>query len=467
MELQEEYYCVVDIETTGNKLSGNRITEICVVRMLGDQIEEKFTSLIDPEVLIPDFITRLTGIDNEMVASAPLFSEVADEIERMTRDCIFVAHNVNFDYNILRNEFKRLNRDFRRKKLCTVRLSRKLIPGMPSYSLGRLCNGLGIGLENRHRAEGDTDATVILFQKLLGLDADGKTFAQFLKGTNKEGTFPPHLDRRQFNDLPDAPGVYLFKNKSHKVIYVGKAINLRKRVLSHFYSKSSKAYLMCQEIYHIEHIPTGSELVALLQEADLIRHYYPKFNAAQKKPRRAYQILHYKNQRGLIQFAVGLVKSYDCTMVTHFDRAHAVEQLEQLCLDFQLCPRYCSFKTPADCTGHYKIKSCKGVCREEELVSLYNIRAQQAIASLQNQNPNYVIQQPGRSEDELCFVLIKAGEYQGYGFVDSAEGLEGLEDFETHLDRKQATYHTNQIIRSYLNKYGTGQVIDTIPETIA
>ncbi len=466
MKVKEQYYTVIDVETTGKGLGGNRMTEICIVRLHGSEIVEKFTSLIDPEVLIPDFITQLTGIDNEMVASAPLFHEVADEIERMTRDCIFVAHNVNFDYNIIRNEFKRVGVDFKRKKLCTVRLSRKMIPGMNSYSLGKLCNSLGIKLENRHRAEGDTDATVTLFQQLMELDEDGRIFEKFVNGSNQEGTFPPHLDRSQFADLPDLPGVYLFKNQSQKVIYVGKAINLRKRVLSHFYTKRSKSYLMCQEIFHIEHIPTGNELVALLQEADLIRHYYPKFNNAQKKPRKAYQILHYKNQLGIIQFAVGLVKSYDSRIVTHYNRAHAVEQLEEVCASFKLCPRYCSFNTGDSCTSHYLIKTCKGICCDKELVSLYNIRANQAIESLRSQNPNFIIKQPGRTNEESCFVMVKNGEYQGYGYIDQYASISNMEDCEDFIDRKVANFHTNQIIKSYLNKYGERQVVYNTEVTV-
>ncbi|KEZ93568.1 exonuclease domain-containing protein [Nonlabens ulvanivorans] len=455
----ENLYCVVDIETTGNRMSGNRMTEICIVRMRGDTILDKYSSLIDPEVLIPDYITTLTGIDNAMVANAPVFADVAEEILNFTKDCIFVAHNVNFDYNVLRNEFKRLHHDFKRKKLCTVRLSRELIPGMRSYSLGKLCDAIGIPLINRHRAEGDTDATVILFKKLLAIDDDGVTFDKFIKGTFKEGTFPPHLERSQFDELPETAGVYIFKDKGHKIIYIGKAINIRKRVLSHFYSKTSKSYLMCQEIFHIDHIVTGNELVALLQESDLIKKHYPQFNVVQKKPKPAYQILHYKNQLGIIQFAVGLVKSYDYSVVTHYNRAHAVEQLEQLCADYNLCPRYCSFKTKEDCTSHYKLKNCKGVCKKEELVSLYNLRAQQAIESLHNQNPNYIIKQPGRTHEESCFILVKDGEYQGYGYVDRYATINSLSDCEDFIDRKAANFHTNQIIRAYLKKYGEQNVI--------
>ncbi len=466
MNSKEQHYCIVDIETTGNRMSGNRMTEICMVKMCGATVLDKFTTLIDPQALIPDYITTLTGIDNELVATAPLFSEVAQDIIEFSRDCVFVAHNVNFDYNVLRNEFKRINHDFKRKKLCTVRLSRELIPGMRSYSLGKLCDQIGIKLQNRHRAEGDTDATVILFKKLLSINESGETFQKFINGNQKEGTFPPHLDRSQFDELPERHGVYLFKNKEQKVIYVGKAINLRKRVLSHFYSKRSKSYLMCQEIHHIEHIPTGNELVALLEESDLIKKYYPKFNVVQKKPKPAYQILHYKNQLGVIQFAVGLVKSYDYTVITHYNRAHAVEQLEQLCADFNLCPRYCSFKTKADCTSHYKLKSCNGVCRKEELISLYNIRAQQAIESLHSQNPTYTIKQPGRTIDEECIVLIKDGEYQGYGYVSSHDSIASIEDCENFIDRKVANFHTNQILRSYLHKYGERYVLDLNPKII-
>lgn len=459
-------YVVVDLETTGNALGGNRITEICAVRLRDGVAINKFTSLVDPEQLIPDFIRSLTGIDNQLVASAPLLSDIADAILEITRDAIFVAHNVAFDYNVLRNELKRIGIDFKSKKLCTVRLSRELIPDQSSYSLGRLCGNLSIPLENRHRAEGDTNATVILFKKLLALDTDGTVLFKFLNGTNKEGTFPPQLDRDQFTALPDAPGVYLFKDAAHKVIYVGKAINLRKRVLSHFYTKRSKTYLMCQEIRHIDHVETGNELVALLEEADLIRHYYPKYNSAQKQPRNAYQILFYKNRLGITQLAVGLAKSYDSTLTIHYNRAHAVEELEQLCENHKLCPRFCGLQKTTDGCSHYKLNACKGICRKEESIALYNIRVNQAIEEMRSLKDNYIIKQPGRHANELCYILVKDGDYHGYGFISNDETIENFEDFETHLDRKKATYHTNQILRAHLSKYGKKNIIYNEPITI-
>lgn len=168
--MDSEIYTIIDVETTGKGINGNRITEICIVRMQDGVETSRFVSLVNPEQYIPPFITNLTGIDDIMVKDAPLFEDIAQEVLDITEDAIFVAHNVNFDFNVIRSEFKRLRINFTRKKLCTVRLSRKLIPNMFSYSLGNLCSSINIPLNNRHRAEGDTDATVILFSRILALD---------------------------------------------------------------------------------------------------------------------------------------------------------------------------------------------------------------------------------------------------------------------------------------------------------
>lgn len=176
-------YTIVDIETTG---PGNKITEISIFKYDGTQIIDEFTSLINPESYIPDYITTLTGIDNLMVSNAPTFSEVANDILAITEDTIFVAHSVNFDYGVIHNEFKDIGIDFTRKKLCTVRLSRKLIPGHKSYSLGKICDALNIEINGRHRARGDAEATVMLFQKLLNAEGSQKVFNGFLKRTHIE-----------------------------------------------------------------------------------------------------------------------------------------------------------------------------------------------------------------------------------------------------------------------------------------
>ena len=212
-------YTIIDVETTGRS---NQITEISIFKFDGKKVIDEFTSLVNPNALIPPYITTLTGIDNALVANAPTFAEIAEEIENITKDTIFVAHNVNFDYNVIGNEFKAINLEFRRKKLCTVRLSRELIPGLKSYSLGKLCKSLEIPLSDRHRARGDAEATVILFELLLKQEAAEATFEKFLKPSSKESTLPPHLPSKVFEALPTEPGIYYFKNKKARLFMLEK-----------------------------------------------------------------------------------------------------------------------------------------------------------------------------------------------------------------------------------------------------
>lgn len=160
-------FAIIDIETTGNSFKYGQITEIAIFQHNGIEITDSFSSLVKPEMDIPLFITRLTGISNEMVKNAPHFYEIARKIVEMTAGKIFVAHNVHFDYKFVKEEFKRLGYEFNRKTLCTVQLSRKLMPGYKSYSLGKICAEKGIEINGRHRAAGDALATTKLFELLL------------------------------------------------------------------------------------------------------------------------------------------------------------------------------------------------------------------------------------------------------------------------------------------------------------
>jgi len=191
--MHSQLFAIIDVETTGGGISGNRITEICIALLKDGEVVDKFTTLVNPERNIPSHITALTGIDNQMVENAPRFLEVAEKIDEFTKDAIFVAHNVSFDYNVIRGEFRLLGQHYNRKKLCTVRLSRKLIPGLLSYSLGRLCSTINIAHLNRHRAEGDVDATTILFQRLLSWDENFEIINFFLNPRSKQATLPPHI----------------------------------------------------------------------------------------------------------------------------------------------------------------------------------------------------------------------------------------------------------------------------------
>lgn len=456
--MENTVFAIIDIETTGGGINGNRITEICIVRYQNGTILKKFTSLVNPQVPIPLYITALTGISDTMVENAPTFREIAETIDSLTQDAVFVAHNVSFDYHVLKNEFRELGSEFSRKKLCTVRLSRKLIPGLLSYSLGRLCHTINIPIENRHRAEGDTDATVILFSRLMALDENYEVLQSFLNPQSKEATLPPHLSREQIDTLPEMAGVYLFKDKKHKVLYVGKANNIRKRVFQHFYEKNNDKYKLGQETHYIDFEITNNELLALLLESKKIRKHYPKYNRAQKKPTSAFQIIQYINQRGIIQLAIQKIKISRNSVATFYRYSEAVETLENVCEEYNLCPRFCTLQHHVVQCSHYKIKSCEGICEETETVADYNKKVTKALASLKNEQNSFVIHGKGRSHDEIGFALVLQGTYQGIGFFEKETTIHHLSDYETFLIPQHATYHTDIIIRSYLRKNGAKNV---------
>ena len=457
--MHSQIFAIIDVETTGGGISGNRITEICIALLKDGEMIDKYTTLVNPERDIPQYITALTGIDDEMVANAPRFFEVAEKIEEFTKDAIFVAHNVSFDYNVIRGEFRLLGQYYNRKKLCTVRLSRKLIPGHLSYSLGRLCNTINIPHGNRHRAEGDVDATVILFQRLFSLDEDFSVINTFLNPRSKHATLPPHLPAEQINELPEAPGIYLFKNQKHQVIYAGKAKNIKKRVLSHFYDKKTKEYQLGQETHFIDYELTGNELLALLVESEHIRKHFPKFNRAQKWPATTYQIISYVNQRGIIQLALGKTAALYDSVSTFYNKTEAIEKLEELCETFKLCPRFCTLQSTSEKCSHYRIKNCEGICDGTETVEDYNLKVQIAIQSLKENNFSFAIQGKGRTEGEIAFALIEGGQYKGFGFFDRSEAICNIEDYEPFLKLQQGSYHTHAIIRSHLKKNGERNVV--------
>lgn len=457
--MQQRLFAIIDVETTGGGIAGNKITEICIALMRGEEVVDKYTTLINPEQDIPPYITALTGIDNRMVEDAPRFCEVAEKIDKFTRDAIFVAHNVSFDYNVIRNEFQNIGQNYARKRLCTVRLSRKLIPNLLSYSLGRLCDNVNIPHSDRHRAEGDVDATVILFQRLLSLDEGFLVFNSFLNPRSKQSTLPPHLPSEQIEDLPEEAGIYLFKNQKHKVIYAGKAKNIKRRVLSHFYDKKTKEYKLGQETYYIDYERTGNELLALLIESEHIRKHYPKFNRAQKWPAVTYQIISYVNQRGIIQLALGKTKALNDSISTFYNRTEAMERLEEICESFKLCPRFCTLQSTVEKCSHYKINTCEGICEDTESVADYNLKVKSAIQHFEENKPSFAIQGKGRTDGEIGFALVVDGQYKGFGFFDKSESICCVEDYEPFLKMQIGSYHTHSIIRSHLKKNGERNVV--------
>ena len=446
-------FSVVDIETTGNGYKGQKITEISIFLFDGKQVIDEFTTLVNPEQNIPPFITNLTGIDNTMVRNAPKFYEIAKKVAEITQDTIFVAHNVNFDYNIIQDEFKSLGFDFKRKKLCTVRLSRKIIPGLNSYSLGNICSAENIPINGRHRAKGDAEATTELFRRLIERD-DQFIINSFLNSKSRQATLPPLLDKVVVDNLPETFGVYYFKNAAKEVIYVGKANNIKQRVISHFYDKKKKEQNMCLEIAHISYTITGSELLALLLESAEIKKIYPKYNRAQRKAGEAVGLFAYEDQKGILHLAYNRLKLIQNPITKYYTVTECRSHLEYLCQEFELCPKYCHLQTNVSSCFHYQIKECKGICCDKELVESYNLRVQEAIKSVGIGAENLVIKEKGRTKNEIGFALILDGIYKGFGYVEKQQAvlLENPEDYQFFVQPQKDNRDIQRILGGYLRK---------------
>jgi len=442
-------YTIIDVETSGKT---NKITEISVFKYNGITVVDEFTSLVNPNCYIPDYITALTGIDNGTVANAPEFQDIAQQVLDITEGAIFVAHNVNFDYNVIRNEFKTINIDFTRKKLCTVRLSRKLLPGHNSYSLGKLCKALNININGRHRARGDAEATVILFQKLQAQEKARDVFNAFLNKNNKEATLPPNLPRKVFNSLPNATGVYYFKNKKGEIIYVGKAKDIKKRVLSHFYSKAQKSLNMVRETAHIDFELSGSELLALLMEDAAIKHHFPQYNKLAKRLPKGFSLFSYQDRNDVMHIAINNSKATPNPILTTYSLQDARLLLERICTQFNLCPKFCHLQEGVSSCSHYFIKNCKGICKGKEDVKKYNKRVTNAICQIINDSQDLVIKEKGRHDNEEAFIVIKNGSYLGYGFIDNSIQITHEDELDHYLIKQKDNIDVQGILRSVLLK---------------
>lgn len=415
-------YAIIDIETTGLSRSGARITEVAVFKHDGKKIVDEFSSLVNPEVVIPYEITRLTGITNGMVRSAPKFYEIAKDILRVTEDCTFVAHNVNFDYGFIQREFKELGYSFKRKKLCTKRQSQVLMPGHRSYGLGNLCRDLGIIINGRHRAAGDARATVKLFEMLYNIDPELGTKVSDKEQLSKY--LHPDLDVDKVLDLPKSTGVYYLYNADKEVIYVGKSTNLRTRLFNHLRQpKTEKAIKMHQEVADLSYEVTGSELIALLLESREIKSLQPKFNVAQRRPTYAFGIVQYMDLFGYLNLRATRVNSDQKPIARYATLKDAQRHLEHLVKDFELCLGMAGLqKCHRGCVTH-GVGDCQGAALCEESAESYNERAEFAIANLEYFDKDLLIVDKGPEKGQIHAILIEDGAYRGYGLFEEHQDL--------------------------------------------
>ena len=459
-------YAIIDIETTGGQPAQDKITEIAIFIHDGNRVVDQYNTLINPQRPIPFFITQLTGITDDMVKDAPKFYEVAKDIVKMTEGRIFVAHNVRFDYSFLKKEFSDLGFNFQRKTLCTVRLSRSLIPGLPSYSLGKLCQSVNIDLKMRHRALGDAEATAELFDRLLkinqsdlqpaeeGLKAQEvqQNKKQLISSVVKTSLLPPAISREQVDALPDQAGVYYFHDNTGEVIYVGKSINIRKRILQHFNIdyKSNKSIEFKNRIADITFELTGSELVALLYESDLIKKLKPLYNRDQRRSVFSSGIYLYEDQNGYKRLTFEKVNSQRAPLIALANHYTSKNFLFHKVEKFNLCQKLCNlYKTNGACFD-YQVHRCKGACLGLESPEDYNARVDAAIESFSFEHDSFVLLGKGRHENERTIVCVENKHYLGFGYIDDSFAAQTLQDFKEVIQPYQDNKDVQQIIRGYM-----------------
>jgi len=441
-------YAILDIETTGISYKNGKITEIAILIHDGKAIVDEFATLINPEQKIPYYITQLTGINNRMVEEAPKFYEVAAKIVEITQDCTIVAHNASFDYNFLRHEFKVLGYDFNRQKLCTVKLSRKLIPHQRSYSLSNLCRELNIPNLHPHRALGDAKATAVLFDILLKIDPNLSQLP--FSGNNSS------LKPEMINALPEKTGVYYFIDADQNIVYIGKSKNIRERVIAHLTnSMTQRALEMKNKLAAVDWELTGNELIALLFEAHEILKYKPVYNRAQRRALYNYGLYYFKNENGYIQFYLQKIEDECCAApLTTFNSLQSAKNfLFDLCEKYQLCQKFCGlYETKGSCF-QYKLHECRGACVGEESSSTYNLRVQGIIDRFSFSQSDFLLLGEGRDEDECSVVKVENNRYVGFGFT--AKEVNGYDTFDYYSDCVKnfpENKHVHSILKSYLNR---------------
>ena len=457
MKLTLKMYAILDIETTGGQFNEEGITEIAIYKFDGHEIVDQFISLVNPEIPIQPFVVKLTGINNTMLQGAPKFFEVAKRIIEMTNDCIVVAHNASFDYRILRTEFRRLGYDFEARTLCTVELSKKLLPEQPSHSLGKLVRALGIPMADRHRASGDALATVKLFKILLEKDVEKEIVKDFVKLEVEKGIAPKLLDI--VSSLPSKTGVYYIHNEQGKLIYIGKSRNIKKRLNQHFTGTSTKCKKIQAHVFAVTYDETGSELIALLKESEEIKINKPIYNRAQRKS--IFQLALYaeKDEKGYLNLKLQKADGRKKEITSFTSIQEGKNALFRITSHYNLCQKLTGLYLSKTNCFQYTIKECDGACIGAVSPDEYNLRVQAFIEKNSFENQNMLLIDKGRTISERSVVLIENGIYKGYAFYDLNYQINNIEILRNIIIPMQNNRDTKMIIQGHVRRNKTLKII--------
>lgn len=439
-------YAVLDIETTGGQYNEEGITEIAIYKYDGDQVVDQFISLVNPEIEIQPFVVKLTGINNAMLRSAPKFYEVAKRIIEMTENCVIVAHNAEFDYRILRMEFRRLGYEFKRDTLCTVELSKKLLPEQTAYSLGKLVRALGIPISDRHRANGDAMATLKLFTLLQSKDKEKTILRSMIKSDIKTGLTPKFLDIVE--NLPSTVGIYYIHNKEGAIIYIGKSKNIKKKIHQHFTSDTKVFKKIQEETYTVTYEKTATELIAQLKENEEVSINKPIYNKVSKRGIFPYSLYLKTNNKGYCYLSIDKTDGRKRNLMAFVSPNEGLKFIEKIQID---CPLHFYVD------GYYPLKTKKINSDNffdtiETPFEEYNHSLMSVLEPFDIDTANIMILDKGRTVNERSAVFLEKGVLKGYCFYDLNYQINNPERIKGNCTPISFFRNNRSIILNYLNK---------------
>lgn len=445
----------VDIETTGGRTSWDRIIEIGIVRVENDQVIDTYSTLINPSTHIPPEITNLTGITTNDIAHAPTFREVAADIITRLKDYTFVAHNVRFDYGFIKSEFARLGASFSARHFCTVRLSRALYPTHQRHNLDSLIQRFDLVCSNRHRALDDALAICSFYHKAKK-QIETTVFEEAMKLVMKKPYLPIKLSEETLDSLPECPGVYIFYAENGAPLYIGKSINIKERVLSHFGGDihSPLEMKIAQQVTSVETIQTAGELGALFLESRLVKEMLPLYNKMLRRKKDLIALRQSTDNDGYLRADVDLMtapspQELDQLLGFFRSKKQAKDFLTILTREHQLCEKLLGLeKTSTSCFG-YRLDRCKGACVKKEDSLHYNHRFVTAFAKTKVKRWPYggpiIIEERNDVTDKMEYFLIDQWCFLGTVELDSLGSMkETKHDYSFDLD-------TYKILVRYLN----------------
>lgn len=435
-------FAVVDLETTGGLSSRDRIIEIGIVIMEHGQIVETYSSLVNPERSIPPFIVRMTGITNDMVSRAPKFFEIAKDIVLKLQGNIFVAHNVNFDYNFLRHEFSQLGYPFNSRRLCTLQLSRKLFPEHKSHGLSKLVLRHSLSMNNRHRALGDAEATAEFLQMVLREKVREEDIDTLVNWGLMRSKLPHQIQMENLHILPEKSGVYFLLDAEGRYLYIGKSNNIKRRIFEHFGSSGKKAERMLREVADISYEITPGSLIALIKEDEYIKKHHPPINKAQKRNHFPYVIVKHRDSGGnyfQVTTSTTANKNNWESIAEFGSKKHALSHMERASQELKMC--FCQLiKQPTETCWRSQTGNCGQQHLSDEQLGKLESRIGQYFKNDQ------IIWEAIPEDNQIGFIKIEGGHCVGYGSIDDCNQLSSSHDFDNHLVSYQGGYYSNRVL---------------------